>query len=69
MVNNLPTDKQYDGQLIDEFYRLKDIKEIAIKENATETVKMIDKQINQIKLRQHRTKILQNSGKSGIIKI
>lgn len=51
MVNNLPTDKQYDGQLIDEFYRLKDIKEIAIKENATETVKMIDKQINQIKLK------------------
>lgn len=47
----MPTDKQYDGQLIDEYYRLKDIKEVATKENATETVKMIDKQIGQIKLK------------------
>lgn len=47
----MPTDKQYDGQLIDEYYRLKDIKEVATKENATETIKMIDKQIGQIKLK------------------
>lgn len=45
------TDKQYDGQLIDEYFRLKDLREIAVKENASETVKVIDKQINQIKLK------------------
>ena len=45
------TDKQYDGQLIDEYFRLKDLREIAVKENAVETVKAIDKQINQIKLK------------------
>lgn len=45
------TDKQYDGQLIDEYFRLKDLREIAVKENAAETVKAIDKQINQIKLK------------------
>lgn len=45
------TDKQYDGQLIDEYFRLKDLREIAVKENASETVKTIDKQINQIKLK------------------
>lgn len=45
------TDKQYDGQLIDEYYRLRDIREAAFKENATETIKVIDKQISQIKLK------------------
>lgn len=45
------TDKQYDGQLIDEYYRLRDIREAAVKENATETIKVIDKQISQIKLK------------------
>ncbi len=45
------TDKQYDGQLIDEYYRLIDIRESAVKENATETIKKIDKQITQIKLK------------------
>lgn len=45
------TDKQYDGQLIDEYFRLKDLRDIAVKENAKETVKAIDKQINQIKLK------------------
>lgn len=49
MVNQ--TDKQYDGQLIDEYFRLKDLRELAVKENASETVKAIDKQINQIKLK------------------
>lgn len=47
------TDKQYDGQLIDEYYRLLDLKEIALKENAVETVKKIDSQIEQIKLKLH----------------
>lgn len=45
------TDKQYDGQLIDEYYRLKDIKDSALKEGATETAKLIDKMLHQIKLK------------------
>ncbi len=45
------TDKQYNGQLIDEYYRLKDIKELAVKENAAETVKKIDEKMMQIKLK------------------
>lgn len=47
----MPTDKQYDGQLIEEYSRLKRIKEVALKENATETVKTIDIEINYIKLK------------------
>lgn len=47
----MPTDKQYDGQLIEEYSRLKRIKEVALKENATETVKVIDIEINYIKLK------------------
>lgn len=47
----MPTDKQYDGQLIEEYSRLKRIKEVASKENATETVKAIDMEISYIKLK------------------
>lgn len=47
----MPTDKQYDGQLIEEYSRLKRIKEIALKENALETVKTIDSEIGYIKLK------------------
>ena len=47
----MPTDKQYDGQLIEEYSRLKRIKEVATKENATETVKAIDTEIGYIKLK------------------
>ncbi|MCH5344100.1 MAG: hypothetical protein J1E64_08675 [Acetatifactor sp.] len=47
----MPTDKQYDGQLIEEYSRLKRIKEVASKENATETVKAIDVEISYIKLK------------------
>ena len=47
----MPTDKQYDGQLIEEYSRLKRIKEVALKENATETVKSIDIEIGYIKLK------------------
>ncbi|MDE7293099.1 MAG: hypothetical protein K2N72_01605 [Oscillospiraceae bacterium] len=45
------TDKQYDGQLIDEYFRLKRIKETAIKEEATETIKIIDEELTKIKLK------------------
>lgn len=49
----MPTDKQYDGQLIEEYSRLRRIREIALKENAAETVKTIDTEINYIKLKLH----------------
>lgn len=45
------TDKQYDGQLLDEYARLKRIKEIAVRENAVDTIKAIDDEINLIKLK------------------
>lgn len=45
------SDKQYDGQLIDEYYRLKDIREAAVKEETAETLKIIDKQMDQIRLK------------------
>ena len=45
------TDKQFDAQLIDEYSRLMDIREIAVREGAVETVKLIDKQIGFIKLK------------------
>jgi len=47
----MPTDKQYDGQLIEEYARLKRIREIAVKENAVETVKATDQEIGYIKLK------------------
>ena len=53
MVEYMPTDKQYDGQLIEEYSRLKRIKEMAVKEGATETVKAIDEEIGYIKLKLH----------------
>ena len=45
------TDKQYDGQLIDEYFRLKRIKETAVKEEATETIRIIDEELTKIKLK------------------
>lgn len=45
------SDKQFDTQLIDEYTRLKDIRKIAEKENAVETVKAIDEKMAIIKLK------------------
>lgn len=45
------TDKQYNGQLIDEYQRLMDIRELAVEENATKTLKRIDREIKFIKLK------------------
>ncbi len=45
------TDKQYIGHLIDEYQRLMGIRKIAVKENSTETVKAIDREITFIKLK------------------
>lgn len=47
----MPTDKQYNGQLVDEYARLKRLREAAVKENATETVSLIDQEIHYIKLK------------------
>lgn len=51
MDSYMPTDKQYDAQLIDEYSRLKRIRELALKENAIETVKEIDVELSYIKLK------------------
>ncbi len=51
MADYMPTDKLYDGQLIEEYSRLKRIREVAVKENALDTVKVIDIEINYIKLK------------------
>lgn len=45
------SDKQYNGRLIDEYCRLKDIREAAVREKAEETIKVIDKQMEQIRLK------------------
>lgn len=45
------TDKQYDGQLIDEYYSLMQIRKQAVKENASETIALIDEKINIIKIK------------------
>lgn len=51
------TDKQFDAQLIDEYSRLNDIKKVAIKENAIETIKTIDEKMDLIKLKLQPTKL------------
>lgn len=51
MTEYMPTDKQYDGQLIEEYSRLKRIRDVALKEGSSETVKAIDMEIGYIKLK------------------
>lgn len=51
------TDKQFDAQLIDEYSRLKRLREIARTENATETEKAINEEMNLIKLKLQPTKL------------
>lgn len=51
MDEYMPTDKQYNGQLIEEYSRLRRIREIAVKEGANETVKLIDIEIGYLKLK------------------
>ncbi len=45
------TDKRYNGQLIEEYQRLKRIRKTAVKENAVETIKDIDEEIRFLKLK------------------
>ncbi len=51
------TDKQYDGQLIDEYAMLKGIRKIAEKEKAVETIKSIDEKMEIIKFKLKPTKL------------
>ena len=50
MNEYMPTDKQYDGQLIKQYQMLNHIRVLALKEKATETIKAIDEEIGYIKL-------------------
>ncbi len=51
------SDKQFDAHLIDEYDRLNEIKKSAEKENAVETVKLINEKIELIKLKLKPTKL------------
>lgn len=41
----MPTDKQYDGSLIDEFYKLIRIRKVAVSENSVNTIELIDDEL------------------------
>lgn len=51
------TDMQFKAQLLEDFARLKRIKELAEKENASETVKALDKEIELLKLKLQPTEL------------
>ena len=50
MCEYMPSDKQYDGQLIAQYQMLKRIRDAALKEKASDTIKVIDEEIVYIKL-------------------
>lgn len=47
----MPTDKQYNGQLIEQYAMLKRIQARAAAEGASETLKLIDEEMLYIKLK------------------
>lgn len=51
------TDIQFRSLLIDEYARLKRIKQAAEKDNAVETVKIIDEEMNYIKVKLQPTEL------------
>ena len=51
MSEYMPTDKQYNGQLIEEYQRLERIYKIAEKEKATETMAIIKEEMKYLKLK------------------
>ncbi|MCI5596442.1 MAG: hypothetical protein MR380_07020 [Lachnospiraceae bacterium] len=51
MMEYMPTDKQYNGQLIDEYHRLEKIYYLAIEEKAFHTAKVILEEMKYIKLK------------------
>lgn len=53
MFEYMPTDKQYNGQLIEEYQCLERILKAAEKEHATETVALLKVEMDYIKLKLH----------------
>lgn len=51
------TDIQFRAQLIDEYVRLKKAKEMAVKENAVETVKILEEEMNYLKIKLQSTEL------------
>ncbi len=51
------TDIQFRAQLIDEYARLKKAKEMAVKENAVETVKILEEEMNYLKIKLQPTEL------------
>lgn len=51
MTEYVPSDKQYNGQLIEEFQRLERIKSKALVENAVETLEIINQELKYLKLK------------------
>ena len=47
----MPTDKQYNGQLIEEYQRLERVLKAAEKENAVETITIIKEEMKYLKLK------------------
>ena len=47
----MPSDKQYNGQLIDEYFRLKRILKVAEEENSTCTIQLIKEEMKHLKLK------------------
>lgn len=47
----MPSELEIKERLIDDYKRLMTIRKAAVKENATETVKIIDREISYIKLK------------------
>ena len=50
-IEYMPTDKQYNGQLIEQYQLLIRLRAIAHNENALVTIKMIDNEIKFLKLK------------------
>ena len=47
----MPTDKQYNGQLIEEYQRLERVLNVAEKEQAVETISLIKEEMRYLKLK------------------
>ncbi len=53
MEDYMPSDKQYNGQLIEEYQRLLRILKTAMKENSFETIETIKEELQYIKFKLH----------------
>lgn len=48
MVNDMPSEKEYNGNLFDQLSLLEEIEEVAIQENAQNTINLINKKRKQV---------------------